>query len=76
MNVIRFLRAAVVVLTLSTDISVAQVVSQRVSDTPGPAVGAKAPAFQLSDQTGASRSLDAVMGPKGLMLVFFRSADW
>jgi hypothetical protein len=58
MIVIRLLRAAVVVLTLSTDISVAQVVSQGVSDTPGPAVGAKAPAFQLSDQTGASHYAD------------------
>jgi hypothetical protein len=75
MIVTGLLRAAVIV-ALSADISVAQVVSQGVSGTPGPAVGAKAPAFQLSDQTGVSRSLEAVIGPKGLMLVFFRSADW
>ena len=44
-------RAAVIV-ALSADISGAQVISQSVSDTPGPAVGAKVPEFQLSDQTG------------------------
>jgi hypothetical protein len=43
---------------------------------PGPAVGAKAPTFELADQNGQTRTLQDVMGPKGLMLVFFRSADW
>jgi hypothetical protein len=71
MKVMPLLRVAAVILALGAGVSVAQ-----VPETPGPAVGAKVPAFQLSDQTGASRSLDALMGPKGLMLVFFRSADW
>jgi peroxiredoxin len=28
------------------------------------------------DQKGQSRSLASLTGPKGLMLVFYRSADW
>ena len=39
-------------------------------------VGAKVPDFKLSDQNGVNRTLKSLMGPKGLMLVFFRSADW
>ena len=54
----------------------AEVLAQKAPDTPGPTVGARVPDFQLSDQAGANRSLQSLMGPKGLMLVFFRSADW
>ena len=42
----------------------------------GPQVGARVPDFTLLDQTGQSRSLKSLIGSKGLMLVFFRSADW
>ena len=42
----------------------------------GPQVGAVAPAFAGVDQFGTSRSLASSYGPKGVMLVFFRSADW
>ena len=42
----------------------------------GPQVGSRVPDFTLLDQNGRSRTLTSVMGPKGLMLVFFRSADW
>ena len=34
------------------------------------------PDFTLLDQKGQSRTLASLMGPKGLMLVFYRSADW
>lgn len=34
------------------------------------------PAFELSDQHGKRQTLESLRGPKGLMLVFFRSADW
>ena len=44
--------------------------------TIGPQVGAVAPAFTGTDQHGATRSLKSAAGPKGTMLVFFRSADW
>lgn len=42
----------------------------------GPQVGSKALPFALPDQSGRTRTLDSLMGPKGLMLVFSRSADW
>ena len=42
----------------------------------GPQVGSRVPEFTLLDQKGQSRTLASLMGPKGLMLVFFRSADW
>jgi hypothetical protein len=38
--------------------------------------GAKAPGFELPDQAGHKRSLSSLMGRRGLVLVFFRSADW
>jgi hypothetical protein len=42
----------------------------------GPRVGAKVPRFTAVDQTGTSRTVESIMGPKGAMIVFFRSADW
>ncbi len=43
---------------------------------PGPAVGSPIPAFSAPDQHGVERTLASVAGPKGTMVVFFRSADW
>jgi peroxiredoxin len=34
------------------------------------------PDFNLADQQGRKRTLQSVMGPKGAMIVFYRSADW
>ena len=42
----------------------------------GPQIGTRVPDFTLLDQKGQSRTLASLTGPKGLMLVFFRSADW
>jgi hypothetical protein len=42
----------------------------------GPQVGERVPDFSLPDQTGVVRTLRSVMGPKGMMFVLFRSADW
>jgi peroxiredoxin len=43
----------------------------------GPAINTVAPAIGTpSDQTGTPRSLDSLMGNKGLVLFFFRSAAW
>jgi cytochrome oxidase Cu insertion factor (SCO1/SenC/PrrC family) len=42
----------------------------------GPEIGQKIPDFTLTDQHGQNRSLEELMGPKGLLLVFSRSADW
>jgi hypothetical protein len=42
----------------------------------GPAVGNKVPDFALPDQNGRHWRLPELMGPKGMLLVFTRSADW
>ena len=42
----------------------------------GLAVGQKAPSFSLHDQFGRVQTLDTLKGPKGTVLLFFRSADW
>ena len=42
----------------------------------GPQVGERVREFTLKDQNGKPRTLQSIMGPKGVMLVFYRSADW
>jgi hypothetical protein len=42
----------------------------------GPQVGERVPDFSLLDQNGKTQTLQSIMGPKGAMLVFIRSADW
>lgn len=42
----------------------------------GPQVGERVPDFELVDQTGTKRTLQSIMGRRGAMLVFVRSADW
>ena len=44
--------------------------------TTGPEIGQAVPPFSMADQTGATQTLKSVMGPKGVLLVFYRSADW
>jgi peroxiredoxin len=44
---------------------------------PGPAVGTQFPReLSAPDQTGQRRTLDSVMGEKGVAIFFVRSADW
>ena len=42
----------------------------------GPQVGERVPDFTLPDQQGRDRTLQSIMGPRGAMIVFARSADW
>jgi cytochrome oxidase Cu insertion factor (SCO1/SenC/PrrC family) len=42
----------------------------------GPQVGATVPPLSGTDQFGKPQTLASLSGPKGLMLVFSRSADW
>ena len=44
--------------------------------TLGPQVGQTVPPFELKDAQGRTHTLASAAGPKGTMLVFFRSADW
>ena len=52
------------------------VIAQNDALRTGPRVGEKVPDFTLADQDGKAYSLQQLMGPKGLLLVFVRSADW
>jgi peroxiredoxin len=47
---------------------------RRVED--GPQVGQVVPDFRLSDQNGKLWTRASIMGPKGALLLFYRSADW
>ncbi len=42
----------------------------------GPAVGSRIPAFEATDQNGRRQTFETLRGPKGLVLLFVRSADW
>jgi hypothetical protein len=42
----------------------------------GPQVGAAVTDFTLKDTRGQDHSIRTAAGPKGTMVVFFRSADW
>ena len=42
----------------------------------GPQVDEQVPEFSLPDQNGQMRTLESILGPKGAMLLFHRSADW
>jgi hypothetical protein len=50
--------------------------SAATQDMPGVAVGKSAPTFQARDQFGKEQTISSLMGRNGLVLVFFRSADW
>jgi hypothetical protein len=52
------------------------VTSLKLHTSIGLAVGSKAPAFSARDQFGGQQSLETLKGPKGTVLLFFRSADW
>ena len=45
-------------------------------ETPGLAIGAKAPLFELKDQHGRVRALADLLADGAVALVFYRSADW
>ncbi|HEY3162216.1 MAG TPA: hypothetical protein VGJ78_24815 [Vicinamibacterales bacterium] len=64
---------AAVMLTVKTS---AQEVRRIDVSKLGPQVGEAVPDFNLPDQHGKSWTLKSVMGPKGAMIVFYRSADW
>ena len=69
-------RRIVLALLLATAATRAQQPPTVDVATLGPKVGETAPDFAAPDQHGTSRRLSTLMGPKGAMLVFYRSADW
>jgi len=72
------LRALIVVAALCALGLVARAQQPAVVDTSviGPQLGEPVPAFAGIDQFGHEQTLASSLGPKGAMLVFFRSADW
>jgi hypothetical protein len=42
----------------------------------GPAIGSRIPDFTAQDQNGQTHTLASLLGPKGAIVVFYRSADW
>ncbi len=53
-----------------------QVASIKMLTEIGLSIGQKAPAFSARDQFGHEQNLATLKGPKGTVLLFFRSADW
>ena len=77
----KFLLPGSVALTLAAVVAVAAPAAaqgrQRVDVSKlGAQVGERVPDFSLPDQTGRVRDLQSIMGPRGAMIVFYRSADW
>ena len=73
----RFLRSALAPLVFLTQAAWAQQPAQKVDVSRlGPQVGHVVPDFRLQDAQGKAWTRDSIMGPKGAMLVFSRSADW
>jgi len=58
------------------DGSAIHVVSIRPFSEVGLRAGRKAPDFSARDQFGQAQTLETLRGPKGTVLLFFRSADW
>ena len=42
----------------------------------GPPIGSRMPNFNLPDQDGKAHTLKSLLGPKGAVILIFRSADW
>jgi hypothetical protein len=72
MRVLRTVVAAAVVALTAVGVAQTPVDVDRL----GPQPGSKVPDFSAPDHTGTTRTLASVLGPKGAMLVFSRSADW
>lgn len=68
LRVMRLLFKTLVVCALAANVGAAP--------EPGVKKGSAVPPFSLRDQNGHTQSLESLRGPKGLMLVFVRSADW
>lgn len=64
------------VLLCMLALAASPLLAQPSVESVGPRVGAAVPDFSGVDQFGRHHTLKSIAGPKGAMLVFFRSADW
>lgn len=60
----------------ATALAMAGTVAIAAENIPGPAVGEAIPAIKAVDHEGATRDFSSLAGERGLVLLFFRSADW
>ena len=75
-NALALLTGALFVATLQPMVGQSQPRQKIDVSKLGPQVGERVPDFSLKDQAGKTWTLQSIMGPKGAMLVFLRSADW
>ena len=61
------------VLTVAVQLACAD---SEYAATWGPSVGSTAPLLAAADQHGQTQTLETLAGPKGLLFLFNRSADW
>ncbi len=74
-------RILFLLFTLSSTITMAQEVFDRPDPhddnaRTGVAIGEKVPRFEGVDQNGRMWDFESIKGPRGAMLLFYRSADW
>jgi hypothetical protein len=75
--IMRFLSSALALLMFLAQLTLAQQPSRKIDVSRlGPQVGQVVPDFRLQDAQGKVWTRESIMGPKGAMLVFSRSADW
>ncbi len=69
-------RARCGAFALAALLAVPAVLASDYSDGWGPPVGNAIPEAALTDQFGHPQTLAGLMGPRGLLIFFNRSADW
>jgi len=76
--IMRSISSAVLALFLLVSLPVgAQQAPQKIEVSRlGPQTGQVVPDFRLQDAQGKVWTRDSIMGPRGAMLAFMRSADW
>jgi hypothetical protein len=57
-------------------VSLVTTLSPGLQEMPGVPTSKSAPSFRARDQFGEEQTLSSLMGPNGVVLLFFRSADW
>jgi cytochrome oxidase Cu insertion factor (SCO1/SenC/PrrC family) len=73
MKVLRFVTLALLMPALA---GVSRADDKAPDEKTGLKVGAKAPAFTLTDQNGKERTLEEFLKKGKVALVFYRSASW
>ena len=72
----RFLLTSAIVVLIALPLQAQGTRTQIDVSKLGPQVGERVPDFKLVDQAGKVQTLQSIMGRRGAMLVFVRSADW